>query len=159
MNILEKVSEQLRKEFPLLGPDIIKAVIWAISGGIEKKTFEQVSDEIIGKGEELSDPKEREQFIYEIILERGRKNCEDKDIINMLKENIAKARDEVRTRRLRSIAQSTAGSSYLEAPVSSSEKTVPETVESSSKFFKQEARGEKRDRDTSTKDCFRAAKK
>ncbi|MEI6094071.1 MAG: hypothetical protein WCR08_01200 [Gammaproteobacteria bacterium] len=95
--IKKLLRKNLRHEFATLSPDIIRAVVWHITGGTSE-TFEQVYNDIIDASEETSPISQqlKDNFVYTVLLRVGRECCQDKALIKKFEETIRQIKLEVK---------------------------------------------------------------
>ena len=99
MNIKRELGRKLREEYSQLSPDITKIVVWYVTGA-DNRTFEQVYADLIKEDEQhtLRSKESNDRFVHEILLELGRKCCQNTKLINTFRDAISKVRLQVNMR-------------------------------------------------------------
>ena len=96
MQIKLLLKQELGKEYPELSRNVIRAVVWHITGGVGE-TFEQVYNSIVEDAEISAMPPElKDKVVYKTLLVFGRECCQNSALIQKFRDTIIQIRLEIK---------------------------------------------------------------
>lgn len=98
MKLQKKLESALAREFSSIRPDILKAVVWLTFREIKDKSPDEMFEQLFEEDPATVDPEERDEMIYETLLESARETCYNEKELVQLKKIVERIAAKVRAK-------------------------------------------------------------